>query len=300
MAIYDKIKVDDYNYVRNKVSNHLGYGYGQNGYGQQLQSVAVTEQSGVSASSWNDLRNDIINIYNHNDGTAPFISAPQHGDRIVYNSSMPANVYNLHIDNLAANKFKIAMSQSKTTSKGSRSQDWPGSLGTSWNNRLECNVTYNFSNSTTARWFFNSGGKIRLSSSRSGGNSTNQNQAWTSLLNSVGIVEFGAITPTAYTYYQLTSSYQRIFHAASSGSYAYYACEFNIYAKCNVPDNANGTANSIMFMVEWLDPYSGTNDSVDGTMTLSTNTLEASGQLVPSGFFQVESPQAILGNFTTS
>ena len=51
-----------------------------------------------------------------------------------------------------------------------------------------------FVSADAARYFFNSGGKIRFSSSRTRGSSTSQNNAWTNVLNSAGTIEFGGDT----------------------------------------------------------------------------------------------------------
>jgi len=294
MAVHDKIKTIDYNSVRTKVDSHLGTGSGQSGYGQQLQSSPIPPGVKVSAAGWNNLRNDLINIYIHNDGGYPAISQPAHGDKVRYASSEPVVSYHVHIDNLAANKFRIDTSQLKTMNKGSQT------YSVAWEAKLECTITYTFTSSTAARHFFNSGGKARFSSDRSGGTSSDQNQAWTDMLNAIGMIEFGADTDTDYTYYQLTNANQRIFTHSLSGIYSYAGCAFNIYARCNVANNSNGTADTITFLIEWDDPYTGSNDNIDGNMTISTNTIEAAGILVPSGSFTVESPTVSFSGFTAS
>jgi hypothetical protein len=59
--------------------------------------------------------------------------------------------------------------------------------------------------------------------------------------------------------------------------------------------NSAGTASSIEFQVEWTDNHTGiggATEGVDGTLSISLSTLEATGTLLPggSGNFQVTTP----------
>ena len=303
MAVYDKIKISDYNNIQSKIALRLGVGTAQDGWGQNLNSQLIPTGTKVSAGKWNNLRNDIINAHTHVTGSSPSILQVLEGNKVRYNSSSPNVVYDALINNITPNKFKIHASRSKTTAKGSAVQNFPGSLGASWSASVRCPIIYSFSNSTNARHFFNSGGNLRVVTSRVGGSNTNQNATWSILLASLGLVSFGADTSTLVTYYQLTNSYQKIVTTTTTGIYSYYNQTFNIYAKCNVANNASGTANIITFLVELLDSGTGGaiyGDHVDGTITIAVNTLEATGATVPSGVFTVESPVVAFGNFVAS
>lgn len=304
MPVNDKVRIADYNTIQAKVSKILGSGAGSYGYGQSTRSYPVGEGYKVVASHWDNLRNDISSISRHQDYSWASLSDIQEGNKVTYS---PHTEYDNRISGLDASRFNLSSSAARTVNKGTNSIDFPGSHGSTWRNKITCRINYAFSNPSQARYFFNAGGKLRFSSSRTGGSSSASNDAWTSLLTSAGIIEFGAITATPATYYTLTDSYQQIFIASPSGVYAYQGNEFRISVKCNAAggNNSNGTASVLYFLIEWEDtaPYSIDSlygDNVDGTLSISTNTLEATGILYPGGTFTVESPIVTFGNFTVS
>lgn len=303
MAINDKLRINDYNSIQTKVASVLGTGSISYGYGQTLNSSPVTVGTKNSSSKWNDLRNDLYNIYAHILGTTPSLTTVSQGQKTRYGASAPEVQYNTSIDNIMSSRFNVHSSRSKTVNKGTGSAIFPGIYGANWSTKASCVVTYTFSNNNQARYFFNSGGKIRFISSRSGGSTTSQNGSWTNLLSSAGTVEFGAQTSTPKKYYELTDVYQLIHETTSSGIYAYFNNEYRISAKCNVANNSTGTASVLYFLIEWVDAYSGTpgvGDYIDGTLSISSNTLEATGAMVPTGVFTIESPAVSYSSFTIS
>ena len=301
MAVNDKVKISDYNAIQAKVSKILGNGVATYGWGQPTAST-VHAGSKTSASKWDDLKHDLQNIYRHNNGSLPSLADVSHGDKIRYAATEPLIQYDNFVDSLSADRFKIHATRAKTVNKGSNSAVFPGIYGAYWSEKVECTVTYNFSTSNDARHFFNSGGKIRFSSTRTGGSSTSQNDAWSRLLNTIGTIEFGIETLIPTTFYDLTSSYQQIFQQASSGIYSYMGCELIISAKCDVANNVSGTARTLYFFIEWIDTYGDNTyvDGVDGTLSIHSNTLEATGQFVQGGNFTVESPGISFSSFTVS
>jgi hypothetical protein len=317
MPVNDKILVTDYNNIRNKVANVLGTGSGTSGYGQPVGSTLVSLSSRVTANQYTLLRNDIINAYRHIFGVIPNIAQPSEGNTVRYNNAgttpeqatQPVVQYDRFADQIIANRFTIGFGRSKTIVKGSRAKsDWTGGF---WNNRLSCTVTVTFTSATQTRYFFNSGGEIRFESSRSAGTTTRQqNISWSNLLNTAGIQRFGGQLPTTgfspangQNYYRLTSTYQVWYSITASSPYSNN--RYQISARTpGVTSNASGTARIIEFLIEWLDGYTDTGgkpnpdpgDEVDGIIEFSATTLEATGDLTPSGTFTVESPSVSLGN----
>ena len=206
----------------------------------------------------------------------------------------------------ASDRFLVAAGQFSTSSASSVNRTW--SSGTSpqfWNSEISTELTITFSTADQARYFFNSGGEIRISSSRTGGRSDQQNNAWSSLLSSVGVRNFGAQIPSSgfspmngQNFYRLTNSYQSYFSQASSSPYA--ANIYQLEARCNVAGNAAGTANivniRVRFIGGYVDPgdwpldFPRTNDEIDGTFTVTATQKFASGKLLPSGDFTVALP----------
>lgn len=330
MAVNDKIRTVDYNTIRTKVINVLGTGSADSGYGQLVRSSAVTESNKVTINEWGNLYFDIVNCYVHQTGSAPpSPSSAVENATVRFNSTTaPNSQYDTFANTIVTNRFNIAGSQSFTTSKGSASQTWPGAYGSFWTSKVQCFVTVSFSTANKARAFFNSGGELRFTSSRSGGtaNPTNtanvgwrQNESWTNFLATVNPV-FGGNKPgtgvdpnNGTNFYRLSNTYG-VFYSVSASS-PYGSNSFRVSARTpSVADNSTGTASVIEFYFEWIDAYTDPvpggglpassfppGDGVDGTITLSCTTLEATGVLVPAGTgnFTVESPSVIIGTITT-
>jgi hypothetical protein len=163
-----------------------------------------------------------------------------------------------------------------------------------------CEVTATFANADLCRWFFNSGGQIRIQSSRTGGDSTAQNNDWSNLTTSAGMQAFGSQTPSAgfspmngQNFYKLTNSYQNFYTLSSSAPYS--ANSYNLDARCDVADNSAGTATTVFIRVRFVDNYTdpgapGPDDIIDGTLTVTVTEKRATGSLVPSGTFTITRP----------
>jgi hypothetical protein len=228
----------------------------------------------------------------------------------------PITQYDEFADTIVTNRFTVHPSQSGTFNWPTTSTAWPGVYGSFWSTRIQTTVTATWSTATNARHFFNSGGEIRFVSSRSGGGGSQQNLAWTSLLNSAGMQSFGARLPisTAPTngrnWFQLTSSYQEI-RTPIASSTPYGSNSYRISARTpGIADNSSGTAATIEFLIEWRDNYvdpdvlAGENellnppgDRVDGTFALSVSHLFSTGILEPAGTgnFTVQQPSISVG-----
>lgn len=228
------------------------------------------------------------------------------------NSSLfPYLQYDTIADILQENRFLVATNQRKVVNKGSSSKTWPDETSSVWNTTLSTTITVQFTNATKARQFFNAGGEIQIASARAGGSNTTQNNAWTSLLSSAGSQSFGGQNPGAglgspydgSNFYKLTNAYQTWYTTSSSSPYTlnFYKISAKMIGS-NQTNNQNGTATGIEFLVEWIDGYTdpgfpAPGDAVDGTITLSAATQEATGNLIPSGQFVVESPSVSFGAF---
>jgi hypothetical protein len=315
MAVGSKIRTVDYNSVQTKIANLIGTGSGTTGWGQSVGSSQVSVSNKISVNEWANLRNDIINGYRHINGGTPSTVQAVANNIIKYNDtgSTPEQAtevvvqYDRWTDQLIANRFAVHPTQAKTENKGSNFQTWPGSAGEFWRNSVSATIAVTFTTADHARHFFNSGGQIRITSSRTDGTISAQNTAWTNLLNSVGSIAFGAQIPTTgfsplngQNYYRLTDTYQQWFSQTASSPYTLNTYRLRARSP-GVANNSSGTARIVEFSVDFIDDYTdpdgpnnifGPADVVDGTITISATTLEASGILVPAGLglFAVESP----------
>ncbi len=291
MASGDTILALDYNAIREKVISVLGAGYHQRGYGQSLNSNEAAIGHTITQVVWDELRLDLVNILLHQTGTQPSMVVPVQGQVMRYGEDYPVTSYDTLIESAIVDRFQIGASRTLITSK--ESETYTGD----WSDRAYCTSTVTFDNADKARWFFNSGGKIRFYSALSAEVTTSQNTAWANLLDSVGLIQFGAATPTDITYYDLTDEYQVVKKYSSSGIYSYAGSSyFQISAKCNVSDNNLGTATIITFAIEWVNGsgsglyglYGG--GTVSGSLLLYVDELKATGPIFPSGNFTITSP----------
>lgn len=320
MAVNDKIKIADYNDIRNKVISILGAGSGNSGYGQTVRSTAVSVSSTVSVNEWANLYYDIVNCYQHQAGTTPTSRAPSIGESVKFNATTePNSLYDTYADTIIANKFNIAQFATSNLGSATRSYSYPSTF---WTSSISCTVTCTWANAAAARYFFNSGGKIRFTATKSGGAAPNraQNLSWTNLLNTMSSInggagpQFGGATPgtginpnDGQNYFRLSSTFQQWYSVSASSPYG--SNVVRIYARSpNVADNSTGTDQQVQFRFDWIDGYTdpGTSpgdspndiDYVDGTFTLLSSALYASGTMQPAGSpaFSVSTPGTSFGS----
>ena len=293
----------DYNAIRNKVIALLGSGSGQRGYGQTIASSAVSAGNVINKSHWDSLRYDLTNIKVHQDGVTPSIVELAPGAVIRYGASHPNTNYETIAAQADLARFNIGAGQSVLAVKANTS------YSSSWNTSASCTLTVTFSTADTARYFFNSGGKIQFTSTRTDGTSSSQNNAWTQLLATVGTQSFGGAEPSLANFYTLTSSYQTFYQRSQSTPYSNNY--FQLAALCNVSNNSAGTATSITFRITWADGYTDPGNSsgdspnqidrVNGTLTIAVSELKAAGLMIPSGTFTVAGPSSYsLSSITAS
>ena len=292
MAAGDQIQDTDYNTLQDKAQLLLGTGSGSRGYGQTVITSDVFDGNIITSAQWTALRNDILSIRVHQDGNTPVAGTVAKGSPIDY--AIISN-YNTLLTQADANRFNIGAGQSIVSSKATQS------VTATWNTQAQAVLTVTFSNANDGRYFFNSGGKIRVSGSRTGGSATSQNNAWTNFLANIGTISFGAAASSLINYYDLTNSYQTYYQTALSTPYS--ANYFQLAARCDVADNSTGTATQLLIRITLRDdhvPIGAGPDSADGTLSLLVEELKASGALYPTGTWNITSPTYSLSSITTT
>jgi hypothetical protein len=293
MSVGTEIQDSDYNAIRKKIIAVMGNG-GTNpltdqadakfGYGQELVSSDVVAGQEITKDQWDALKFDILNARIHQDGTTPGIVSAVRGRPIRFGIAHPNTAYNVQSDIAITNKFNLGVGQFVIDSGTVQARSAP------WINSVSATATITFGSSNYARWFFNSGSKLRVFSSRIDGEIKAQNTAWTNLLNSVGIIELGAITfPVGF--YSLTNVNQVLRTQTATSPYS--SNSFTVRVRSNVANNSNGSATQIIFTLSWVDGYTdppGGNpgqfppeDGVDGNLSFTVEEQRASGILQPSG-----------------
>jgi hypothetical protein len=298
MTIGTDISSAQYVTIQNKAQSLIGTGSETRGYGQTVQSSDVFTGNIITKAQWDLLRYDIINIKFHQDGVLPEIITVNVGDPIGFGASSPNSNYDTLLETAITNRFQIAGSQSVVSSAASQT------YSSSWSTSLTATLTCTFSTADEARYFFNSGGKVRFTTALSGGSSTLQINAWTNFLAGVGTRSFGADTGVV-NYYTLTNSFQTYDQVAVSAAYQYTANNYRLEARTNVPNNSTGTATQLFLRVTLTDGYvdlgaPAPGDLVNGTLTITASELKAAGLLQPSGTFAVVSPSYSFSVVTAS
>lgn len=285
MTVGKLIESEDYNRIRNKISAVLGSG-GTNpntglsdprfGYGQALQSSAVIDGDKITKSQWDLLRWDIYNSLFHQTSSVPALQT------VTANSKIQSTIlnYETFADTAITNRLNVGAGQTAIEG-GTSTTGATTSRNFTWTSTASCTVTINFASAATARHFFNTGGRIRFSSSFVKSLTNDQNIAWENLLSATGIQSFNHSV-----FYTLTSSYTPWYTTTSSAPYG--SNNYQLQALVNVPNNSNGTATQITVRAVWTDGYTdpgppAPGDSVQGTLSLTASQIRAVSLIQPAG-----------------
>lgn len=304
MTIGAQILAAQYVTIQNKAQTLIGTGSATLGYGQTVQSSDVFTGNAITKAQWDAVRFDIVNIRLHQDGVLPNAVVIAVGDPINFGAGAPNTNYDTLLETASANRFRIDASQSVVSAKAS------GTYTTAWSNSVTATLTLTFASSDQARYFFNSGGKIRFTTTLTGGSGSQQYNSWVNVLNSIGTRSFGADTDAIVNYYTLTNSFQTYF--LQTTSYPYSSNTFRLEARTNVANNNTGTATQLFLRLTLTDPYVDPAvaphtpstvlpiDQINGTLTISVSELKAAGNLQPSGTFSITSPSYSLSAISGS
>lgn len=294
------IKSTDLNTLRNTIIEVLGSGLGSYGYGQNIESSAVLSGQVAAKSDFDAIRFDLVSSYIHQTGELPSLTLAQTNIAISAGAGDPINQYAFIANTVRNNRFDVAAGLLSPTAIGPITP-----YTSSWNTSAQATITLNFTSADEARYFFNAGSKIRINTSRIGGTGSQQNNAWTNLLDAADDQVFGAGTNPLINYYTLTNAYQTYYSLASSTPYS--DNRYELQARVNVADNSTGTATQLEIRVLLSDDYvdlgdPAPGDLVDGTLTITAEELKtAGGTLQPSGDpFTVTSPTYSVSSITAT
>lgn len=302
MAIGSTILATDYNNIRNKVISILESGAGTRGYGQTAQSSPVFPADPsyvITAAQWNELRNDIATLRLHQTGQLGPIPTISQNQPIRFGASHPNTAFDSIVDQLINDRFNIGSSRFSITA--ATSADYTSS----WSTEASCVLTVTFADANEARYFFNSGGQIRFTSSRTGGSLTSQNNAWTNVLQAAGARSFSGLPTDPVNFYNITNDYVDGEFTLVSATTPYSANFWQVAVKCDVADNSAGTATELTFRVIWRDEYvdigpPSPGDDVDGTLEIIVEEVKATGAAYPTGSFTITSPTYSISSITAS
>jgi hypothetical protein len=261
----------------------MGTGSASRGYGQTTFGTGVSTSTTIAASDYDSIRYNLLNASAHQNGSAAALSLAGNVAGQLINST-DATTFSSYASTVDAARFTCHSTRKSTTAYGGNSRT------TSWTSAAVANYTLFFASGDAARYFWNGGGAIRITSSRTGGAATAQNTAWSSLLSSAGTQEFGGAS--VYTW---GTSLTTLYSAYSSAPYS--SNQYTIEVSLDAPI---GSATQFTFKLGYRDPYVDPapghpplpEDIVDGTLSYSVDLVYPTGghSLTPSGTWTSYAP----------
>lgn len=291
------IQSTDYNSIRSVVDSVMGTG--ASGYGQTLASSAVAQGAIITALQWLNLRTDMVKARQHQIGSAVGTTSATDGRNLVLPTS-GATITEALRAQFSSFASTITSNNRTIDTDGAGGQFATeglvtGSRNSAWNGTLTNTVTISFSDANHPRYFFNAGGKIRVSANITTG--TSKNNTWNTMFTQMGefVMDYTSTTYTgtsaagsAIGWDDLTTSDQLIGSKdAPSGSYA--ENRYYIYAKKS-PDGTQ-----IILTIQFQDNDAG-DPNFDEDVQPTLNSVIA--QYRPSGSnVSVPSPTASQSGF---
>lgn len=256
------------------------------GYGQTAEAnVAVSDT--VLASSWANVVNKTASAATHQGSSISSVTAPVAGGAITFLSAIPTNLQTIYTNR------RNAATQGATTANAV-------TYGSSWLNALTFTQTVTFANGDAARYFFNSGGQLKITCAHAATSGAG-NTLFNGLASNVGTVVMssptsGTITiastsyngitkigggggaPTISTnsgYFAMTTSNANVFTQLAGGATAYLNSFIRVVAKSNGTVGSNGdVGNVITLYTIWDEVPDGLTVGSGSTVTLTAQAPE--------------------------
>lgn len=209
-----------------KVGHLWGTGYGDRGYGM-TSPVLVTKEAGqpVTSADWIALRTTIANLITWQDSTfavVPALNLFDAGDSIIASEPNQLSQAADIMDNRRLSYLLANMTLTSNAVTTSRMGPW-GTFP------ISCILSFELPSEDQMRYFFNSGGDVRISFNHPS-TVTGQNARWAGVLNTLLLVFTANRTvqidggqyyglDKEIGYYQLTESWQTIYDGMNMSAY---------------------------------------------------------------------------------
>ena len=228
----DTITATEFNTFVTSSSSPFGYnhfaGTGSTVYGLGQTAIAAVTGGAttVTAAQFNSLMTGIINIADHCQDTGNITARTQvtAGDTIAIKSAIAAD-----LATLAASVAAGSPNATDLTTSSALQTITSGSEG--WNATAIQDVIATFANGNNMRFFFNGGGKIRISLDTVAAATSDKDTAFANLCTSIGNLDIASLATTrsgsgetlttnglALGFQDLTTSYQTIIKLTSDNS----------------------------------------------------------------------------------
>jgi len=256
------------------------------GYGQTALAN-VTAGNAVLATSWATLVGNTASAATHQGSSITSVSAPVAGGTITFLSAIPTNLQTIYSNRLNA------ASQGSTTAN-------TVTTGSTWSQAATWTHTATFANGDAARYFFNSGGQLKLTMSHPAGSGINL--LFDNLASNVGTVVMSApssgsitISGVSYNgitkiggggnsptisqnsgYYAMTTSNANVFtQLASTGPSGYLSTFIRVQARSNGTQGSNSDAGSVITLITiWDEVPNGLTVASGSSVTLTAQAPE--------------------------
>lgn len=282
--------------AQNKAGYLYGVGFGDRGYGQSVPSLSAVSAGSPVGQEWQNLRTILSTLASWQNTPATLLppsTSFNAGANIVAHENDPPSSNAYDIQNLLAlldtNRlnYQVAnMTLAANAASTTRASAWGSGAA-----QISCEFSVQFASEDAARYFFNTGGEIRIALAHPN-TSSPQNSAWNTILNNSNFAfrantsarlsgSYG--TARAVGYYQLTTSYQTIIDGTGAFSSPYSSNSFLIQARAlSIPGTNGGKGSQIYFRVILSDSFtSGFSDTV-AAGTVATLSYLRAGAVLPT------------------
>jgi hypothetical protein len=263
-------------------------GGGTAGYGQTALANVAVGNTVASTGQWSTLVANTASAATHQGSSITAVTAPVSGGTITFLSAIPTNLTTVFTNRLNA------------ATQGSTSANTITTAAT-WSDKATWTHTATFANGDAARYFFNSGGQLKITMSHPAG--TGINLLLNGLASNVGTLALSAptsgtitVTGTSYSgftkvggggnapspyltnngYYALTTANANVFlQTASTGPSGYLSTNINVLIKSNGTQGSNSDAGSVITIYTvWDEIPNGLVVSTGSAVTVTAQAPE--------------------------
>jgi len=261
----DQILDDQYIEFANSSSAPFGYnhfagtGSGEYGLGQTALGL-VNAGDTITAAQWNSLFTAMTNIANHTNDTLTSTGAVTAGDTIAVKAALEADLATLAASVAAGSPNATALTTSSALQTVTTASE-------GWDSTATQEVSITWASADAMRFYFNGGGKVRITVGTTQASINPKDQAFIDLGTAIGNLDIAAHATTRsgsgetlttngldLGFHDLTSSYQTILTLTSDNS-NYTSNSVRIRAKL---DAAVGTA--VTMTIEMVATDSASDD----------------------------------------
>ena len=262
-------------------------GGGISGYGQTALANVAAGNTVASTGQWSTLVANTASAATHQGSSITAVTAPVSGGTITFLSAIPTNLTTIFTNRLNAATQGSTSTNTVTT-------------GTTWSAAATWTHTATFANGDAARYFFNSGGQLKLTMSHPGASGINL--LFNGLASNVGTIVMSApssgtitVAGTSYNgitkiggggnaptisqnsgYYAMTTSNANVFtQLASTGPSGYLSTFIRVVAKSNGTQGSNSDAGSVVTLYTiWDEVPNGLTVASGSSVTLTAQAPE--------------------------